>query len=159
VKPGPRPSSQSCSEVSHCINSPRQDSRGRQTYTSSARRGFARHTAQQLLHPAVGHFQLLPASGCVKCPCSTSCNTFNRSRSRLLSTSISCSLIRLVCRSPTGTFYFAGLETSHVAATSFLASLDLVTTRLYHFLDSDLGIHCPCLTRSTPHCPRAMPGL
>lgn len=54
---------------------------------------------------------------CLRCPCATSCKTFSRSRSFWLIHSSCCLLIRLVCRFSTGTFYFAGIGTSHFAAT------------------------------------------
>ena len=41
---GPRPSSQSCSLVSHCTSSPKRLRRGRQVCTSSTRSGFARNS-------------------------------------------------------------------------------------------------------------------
>jgi Fur family transcriptional regulator, ferric uptake regulator len=49
---------------------------------------------------------------------------FNRSRSFVLNTNLSCSLIRPVCRSGTGTFYFAVIGTSHVAVTYHRLILD-----------------------------------
>src|SRR5207248_4002680 len=58
------------------------------------------------------------AARCVKCLRFTSCKTFSRSRSFVLNTSTSCLLIRPVCRFRTGTFYFAGIGTSHFAATA-----------------------------------------
>src|SRR2546426_2607469 len=62
-------------------------------------------------------FNCSPACFCVTCPFSASCNTFNRSRSLWLIHSSCWFFIRLVCRSSTGTFYFAARGTSHFAAT------------------------------------------
>src|SRR5439155_1726995 len=57
------------------------------------------------------------AARCVKCFRFTSCKIFSRSRSFVLNINISCLLIRSVCRFRTGTFYFAGIGTSHFAVT------------------------------------------
>src|SRR5439155_23125288 len=46
----PRPSSQSCSEVSHCASSPRHLRRGRHTCTSSAFRRFTRRSPAPISH-------------------------------------------------------------------------------------------------------------
>jgi len=64
------------------------------------------------------------AAPCVKCPCFNSCNTLNRSRSVVFITSNSCLLIRPVCRFSTGTFYFAGIGTSHFVAIQTFCHLD-----------------------------------
>src|SRR5207247_851441 len=55
----PRPSSQSCSLVSHCTNSPNRLRRGRQTCTSSTFSFFARCTCRML------NLSSLAASPCV----------------------------------------------------------------------------------------------
>src|SRR5271157_1601648 len=47
---GPRPSSQSCTEVSHCTNSPRQLRRDRHTCTSSTFRRFPRRNPAAISH-------------------------------------------------------------------------------------------------------------
>src|SRR5437667_5544832 len=186
---GPRPSSQSCSEVSHCTSSPRQPPRGRHTCTSSTSRRFTRRSPAPISHcrsvslltstwwflarysqasvgPKSRYFactsfsvlvrtlsgrrrfdtrprprcttprspsfftrrsssltqrSLTPnccaAARCVKCFRFTSCKIFSRSRSFVLNINISCLLIRSVCRFRTGTFYFAGIGTSHFAVT------------------------------------------
>ena len=59
---------------------------------------------------------------CTRCPCFTSCSTFNRSRSRcpiFKSSSVSATLHWLTLL---GTFYFALLGTSHVAVTRLPAA-------------------------------------
>src|ERR1700724_3616611 len=48
---GPRPSSQSCSLVSHCTNSPQRLRRGRHVCTFSIRFGLARHSLASLIQP------------------------------------------------------------------------------------------------------------
>ena len=46
----PRPSSQSCSLVSHCTNSPNRLRRGRQTWTCLTFSFFARHSLPPIIH-------------------------------------------------------------------------------------------------------------
>src|SRR6266403_2179943 len=68
-------------------------------------------------------FNRLAAATCVRCFCFTSCNTFNRSRSRWLKA------MRSVSMGPSanhesGHFYFAQTGHSHFAATAFPQALD-----------------------------------
>src|SRR2546430_4925881 len=68
-------------------------------------------------------FNRLAAATCVRCFCFTSCNTFNRSRSRWLKA------MRSVSMGPSanhesGHFYFAQTGHSHFAATPALANAE-----------------------------------
>jgi len=81
-----------------------------------------------LSHPSVSVVLMAPACRCVRWPSSTSCNTFNRSRSLGLIHS-SCWLIPLACPTSTGTFYFARRGTSHFAPTNSELGLTVCSAR------------------------------
>src|SRR2546430_3836196 len=76
-------------------------------------------------------FNRLAAATCVRCFCFTSCNTFNRSRSRWLKA------MRSVSMGPSanhesGHFYFAQTGHSHFAATAFNGNIDNGARFGYH---------------------------
>src|SRR2546429_8588381 len=76
-------------------------------------------------------FNRLAAATCVRCFCFTSCNTFNRSRSRWLKAMRSDSM-GPSANHECGHFYFAQTGHSHFAATAFNGNIDNGARFGYH---------------------------